>query len=406
MTTEPLTCPYCNALIVDPSGTAAGPRLLCPRCGEAFTARPQQLRGSADLQTIPANAPDIAGVDLDVDRRLRMRRRNRLVAAGVLCVMGLGAAVGLTYALYSQPERRAHDTRMPHKARGPNLTELPTTPAVTAPAAMEALRWLPADCNVVAGVQVAELRQTETGRDLLNHLAQMGKIEVNAALLERWTGLKVDEVDQLVVGVKADSDFPPRAMLIVRTVRPYDSEVVRTALQAERLPDANGKTLYKCKPRDGGLAPILWCADERTLVFGLLARHLEAIPAKPAVGLERLSAQVRTLVENRLQAEGPVWIVGYGADWRKTAAAVLFPQKDADVLGQVHGFAVQLQAERPTTLLASLQCDSPDAARELEKRLLATKPALDADWKTAREGSWLTLQLRGDPTAFFKDLGK
>ena len=406
MTTEPQTCPYCNALVPDSSGTTAGQRVPCPRCGEAFTLRQPQPRGSADLQTAPTNSPSLVGVDLDVDRRLRMRRTNRIVGAMVLGVMGFGAILSLTYALYSQPDRRAHDTRMPHKPRGPNLIEFPTTPPSTSPAALEALRWLPADSNVVVGVQVAELRQTDAGRDHLKHLSRIGKIDLNADLLQRWTGLKVEEVDHLVLGVKADDELLPRMVLVVRTLHPYNADAVRTALQAERLPDANGKTLYKCKPRDGGLAPVLWCADERTLVFGLIAGRLEAVPDKPALGLERLPAEVRALLENRLQSAGPAWAVGYAADWRKTAAAAFLTEKDAAVLAHVHGFAIQLQTEQPTTLLASVQCDNADAAQALEKRVLAAKPAPDADWKAAREGPWLTLQLRGDPSAFFKDLGK
>jgi hypothetical protein len=406
MTIEPLTCPYCNALVPVSSGTTAGQCVPCPRCGEAFTLRQPRPRGSADLQTAPTNAPPIAGVDLDVDRRLRMGRTNRIVAAAVLGVMGLMAVLSLTYALYTQPDRRAHDTRLPHKPRGPNLTDLPSTPASTPPAALEALRWLPAGSNVVAGVQVAELRRIDAGRDHLKHLFRIGKIDLNAGLLERWTGLKAEDVDHLVLGVKADDDLLPRTVLVVRTVHPYNADAVRTALQAERLPDAGGKTLYKCKPRDGGLAPVLWCADERTLVFGLIAKHLETVPDKPAVGLERLPAEVRALLENRLQSAGPAWVVGYAADWRKTAAAAFFTEKDSDFLAHVHGFAVQLHAEQPTTLLASVQCDNADAAQALEKRVLAAKPAPDADWKAAREGPWLTLQLRGDPTAFFKDLGK
>ena len=406
MTTEPLTCPYCNAYITASAGSAVGQRVPCPRCGEAFTLRQPTPRGSADLQTAPSVAPTLAGVDLDVDRRLRMRRSNRIIAAGVLGVMALGAVLSLTYALYSQPERRAHDTRMPHKPRGPNLIELPTTPVSTPPAALEALRWLPTDCNVVAGVQVAELRQTDAGRELLKHLFRIGKVDLSVDFIERWTGLKAEEIDHLVLGVKADDELPPRTVLMVRTTHPYDAAAVRTNLQAERLPDGQGKTLYKCKPGDGGLRPVLWFADERTLVFGLTAKHLEAVPYKPADGLERLPAEVRSLLETRLQSAGPAWVVGYAADWRKTAAAVLFPEKDADLLGHLHGFAVQLQAEQPATLLASLQCDNAEAAQTLENRVMAAKPAPDADWKAAREGSWLTLQLRGDPAAFFKDLGK
>jgi hypothetical protein len=406
VTTEPLTCPYCNALLPASEDSAVGQRVPCPRCGEAFTLRRPTPRGSADLQIAPSVAPTLVGVDLDVDRRLHMRRTNRIVAAGVLGVMALGAVLSLTYALYSQPERRAHDTRMPHKPRGPNLTESTPTPAATAPAALEALRWLPADCNVVAGVQVAELRQTDAGRELLKHLFRIGKVDLSADFIERWTGLKAGEIDHLVLGVKADDELLPRTVLVVRTTQPYNADAVRTKLQAERMPDAKGKTLYKCKPGEGELRPILWCADERTLLFGLTTKHIEAVPAKPAVGLERLPAAVRILMELRLQSAGPAWVVGYASDWRKTAAAAFTSEKDADLLGHIHGFAVQLQSEAPGTLLASLQCDNADAAESLEKRMMAAKPAPDADWKAAREGYWLTLQLRGDPAAFLKDLGK
>ena len=406
MTTEPLTCPYCNAFITSSPGAVIGQRVPCPRCGEAFTLRQPPPRGSADLQSAPATASSLLAVELDVDRRLRIRRNNQLLAAAVLSVMALGALLSLGYALYSQPERRAHDTKMPHKPRGPSLAELPTAPGPTPPAVQAGLRWLPSDCNVIAGVQVAELRQADAGRGLLDHLSHIGKIEISAKRLEQWTGLKIEEIDHLVLGVRANEDLPPRTVLVVRTMQPYNADAVRTALHAERLPDAGGKVLYKCKPADGGFAPLLWCADERTLVFGLLAKHLEAVPAKPAVGLERLPDEVRSLLENRLQPSGPAWVVGYSADWRKTAAAVLLSEKDVGLLGRVHSFAVQLQAEQRTTLLASLQCEGADTAETLEKRLLALKPTPDADWKAAREGPWLTLQLRGDPAAFFKDVSK
>ena len=64
----------------------------------------------------------------------------------------------------------------PCRRTGGLLQELPETrtPAVTPPAALEGLRWLPADSTLIAGVQVAE-RQTDAGRDLLNHLFHIGK---------------------------------------------------------------------------------------------------------------------------------------------------------------------------------------------------------------------------------------
>src|SRR5437764_624002 len=111
MTAEPLTCPYCNALIPDAGGATVGQRVPCPRCGEAFTLKQPRPRISAELQTAPANAPALTGVDFDVERRLRMRRANHRMATAILAVMLLGAIISLTFALYSQPERRANDTR-------------------------------------------------------------------------------------------------------------------------------------------------------------------------------------------------------------------------------------------------------------------------------------------------------
>ena len=39
-------------------------------------------------------------------------------------------------------------------------------------------------------------------------------------------------------------------------------------------------------------------------------------------------------------------------------------------------------------------------------RLTVVKPTAVTDWKTARDGSWLLLQMGGDPSAFFKNSGK
>lgn len=341
---------------------------------------------------------------------MRPGRNKRVTAAALLGVMGVMAAAGLSFALYTVHDRRVHDTAMPPPHRRSPLQDQAVTPApvATAPAALEGLRWLPAGTTVVAGVQVAELRQTDAGRDLLNHLFHVGKVEINADLLERWTGLRPEEVDHLVLGVKADDGVPPPAVLVVRTVRPYDADAVRASLGAGPGEKHGGKTLYRCNPGDGGLRPWLWCGDERTLMFGLLEKQLAAVPDRPADGLQRLPAEVRSLLEERLDAAGPAWAVGYAADWRKTAAALLLgglAEKDADLIGHVHGFAVQLHAERPPKALASIQCDDADAARTLETHLLAAKPA-DADWKTAREGAWLTLQLRGDTAALLQETGK
>jgi hypothetical protein len=421
MTTEPLTCPYCNALVPLADAAAAGRRVPCPRCGEAFTLNGPPPGPSPDIrQASPrdeAGGSLTAAPNLDVDRRLRAGRSNRIVAACVLGVMGLMAAVGLAYALYTVGDRRAHDTAMPPPPRRSPLAELvapnPPAPAVTPaaaarPADLEAVRWLPKDTTVIAGVQVAEMRQSEAGRNLMNHLFHIGKIQIDADLLARWTGLKLEEIDHVVVGIKTDDPVPPRTVVVVQTVRPYDAAAVKEALAAEPIADAAGKALFRGKPRDGGLRPFLWFADERTLVVGLMEKHLEAVPDRPGADLERLSPEVRTLLEERLESGGPAWVVGYSADWRRTAAGLLLgpaPEKGADLAGHIRGLAAQLEAGIRMT--AAVQCDDADAAKALEAKLIAARgPGHDGGMKTALEGQWLTVQFWGDPAKLFEDITK
>ncbi len=406
MNAAPQTCPYCNALLSDAPDVFLDQRVCCPRCGEALPDRqPSPIPHGERLQ-IPVAASPAAG------------RNTRITAAAVLSAMALMAGIGLVYALYTTGDRRAHDTAMPPPPRRSPLQDLfhpptaATPPAVTPttairPADLEALRWLPADSTVIAGVQIAELRQADGGLALLNRLFHIGKIHIDPDFLERWTGLKPAEIDHVVMGVKVEDAVPPRTIVVVRTVRPYDVEAVKAALQATPVPEAApGRKLYQGKPRDGGLRPMVWFADERTLVIGLMSKHLEAVPDRPAEGLERLPAEVRELLRTRLQSGGPAWAVGHCADWRRTGAALLLdalPEKDAALLTHVHDFALQLSADRPATWIATFGCDGEDAAQSVEARLTEAKPP-DADWKAVREGAWLTFQLRGDPAALFPRL--
>ncbi len=175
----------------------------------------------------------------------------------------------------------------------------------------------------------------------------------------------------------------------MRTVRPYDQGAVKAALGAEPSANAAGdKTIYQGRPADGGFRPVIWFADERTLVVGLIARHLEAVPDRPAEGLERLPAAVREQLQiavARRAGVGRRSVPGLADEPARRCCWGGLPEKDVDLLGHVRDFAFQLQAERPMTLAAVVRCDGEPAAEALETRLTEAKPA-DADWKLAREG--------------------
>ncbi|HVS39157.1 MAG TPA: hypothetical protein VMS17_26600 [Gemmataceae bacterium] len=410
MSVESLFCPYCNALLPEPNNAAVGQRVTCPRCGEAFTVlRPAPGSSTGVQQTPPAHAI-AAAARLDVQRRFGAGGHKTMVAAVVVGVMAVMAAIGLVYALHTTGQRRAYDTALPPPARRSPLLDLPApTPVVTPPAALEGLRWLPPNTTLIAGVQLAEMRQTDAGLKLMHQSFSIGSLEFSPSRLEGWTGLKVQEIDHVVIGVQADEPLPPPAVMVVRTIHPYDPSVVKGAVGAEPNPlTLGGKRVFQGKLHDLGQRVYVWFADDRTILMALWSKHLESVPDRPAAGLERLPAAVRNLLQTRLAADGPMWVVGHSGDWRQTAAAVVLaalPKKDADLAGHVHDFALQLRAEEPMTLAAVLGSDGEDAARRLEARLAAAKPA-EADWKAAREGQWLTLQVRGEPMALFRDLGK
>ncbi len=204
------------------------------------------------------------GVDFDVERRLRAGRNNRITAAAVLGVMGLMAAVGLTYALYSVSDRRVHDTAMPPPHRrsplaGPaggadarrDAARRPGAPLRWPPIGRDRRRWRPGgpSCG-----------RTRPGRELLNSLLfRVGKVRS----AQRRPDL--EPLDRLEDGGDRSSrprrqgggGIPARAaVLVVRTVRPYDAGRGADGPRGPKLePDAGQATPYTRASRgdEGGL---------------------------------------------------------------------------------------------------------------------------------------------------------
>ncbi len=389
MTIEPLACPYCNALVPAADGAAIGQHIPCPRCGEGFTVRRPAPDSSPDLQQTAGGGTAVVAVKPEVDRRPPAGRNKWLVAGTMLGVMAVMAAVALAYALYTQPERRDHDQ----------------------PPMQEALRWLPPDSTVIAGVRVADLNRSDAGRDLLNHLFQVGKVDLNADMLQRWTGLNLGDIDLFVVGVRAEDGLAPRTVVVVRTLRPYDAEAVKKVLAADPAVAASGKALFRGKPQELGLRPVVWFADARTLVFGALEKHLDAMPDRPAENLDALPPAVKEAARTRARGHRrpglggrPLGRLAHNRRRARVRRAAAEGRRAAGPRPQLRRADVGAGAGRRGAGRA-LKCDGDDAAEALEARLTAAKPA-GADWKTDRQGPWLTVQMKGDPFKLFKDLAK
>src|SRR5262249_26444919 len=148
-----------------------------------------------------------------------------------------------------------------------------------------------------------ELLASPTGKDLRSRPLKIGNGDFTLDSVRDWTGVEVDNLDHLVLGVVvrdgADADLTPAVHLVVRTRKPYQAERVRVALKAtrthdERTPEGGKRTLYSASV--GKLPVQLWLADERTLVVGLFST-MEQVPGKPQEGLTHLPPEVRQAIE-------------------------------------------------------------------------------------------------------------
>ncbi|MBI1915296.1 MAG: hypothetical protein HYS12_11240 [Planctomycetes bacterium] len=302
--TEPLSCPYCNALVVPPAGARAGQRVPCARCGETFTL-PASFEiaddGRSDVpvrEAPPAALPQVR------------RWPNALVAALVVGSMMLLAALVLRFAVLTKDDRRNNDRwaarpeRVPlrfvlvmltvlvsagvtfilirrrrefpggpghfERSRAAGLAFLWGSAAVTVavlllrgsafregaldpvhptePTHLEGLRYLSGDTNVIVALHVGEILENPESEQLLNlslprlgATSDLGTVRGVLDRLEQMTKLRREVIDHIVLGAKLSGKDFGRVQLIVRTRKDYDRDRVRVALNARSHPAIEGR---------------------------------------------------------------------------------------------------------------------------------------------------------------------
>ncbi len=403
-----LACPYCNAAVTVAPGTAAGLRVSCPRCGDAFTLR-QPVPGEAD--TAIRQAPVLPPVDLD-SVVLPPRRSNVRVLAVILGVMGCMAAVGLVYALMTQPDRRANDAGITRKARrAPQPEPEGPVPVVTAPDKLAALGYLPSDVGVVVGVHVADLMTAPAGRQLLQEPIQVGRTPLMVAKWSEWMGLRLENVDHLVAGVKIDKGLLGlRLHAVGRTREPIDPEQLRKQLDGQRVAEASKKKgifQYAASWGKFSLPLTVYCPDNRTVVIAVLDPQMESVPATPVADLGQFREEIRTVLRERREPGSQFWVAGHVEDWDRTSLHALLQKmakEDRERLTQVRTFGVWVQLDDKAAVKASFHCQDAARARALDELFHAPQRA-KLDLKTAVDGPWVNLQLRTDLAAVQHALG-
>jgi hypothetical protein len=295
---------------------------------------------------------------------LRRRRQNYAIAVFVLGNMACVALMAIPFALATKEARRENDPKgLPPepKAAAVQPTVLPWA----------VLGYLPEDCNVMAGIQVADLQQQPIGAKLLARDGNVGEplpqlLGLLLGPVELYTGLKVEDVDHLVLGTRLD-DTLPVLTIVARTKKSYDAAGVAKA-QAPVVPVKHlGRELYQFKPKLG--SGMLFEADAQTLIIVI---RLDAItePDKqfltttPRIGFE---ASPRSFWPTRWMGPEPWLDTGTCLWWaaneiqRPELAAMLLPfgRKDADLakeLASARSILLGLRLQQDATLWGALLC--------------------------------------------------
>jgi hypothetical protein len=371
MTIDPISCPYCNALLTEVDPKTASGRILCPRCGETFPFVPNPLapfpkrEGGEEVPQVIDRSPFSREPEASASAK---RWSNRTIAFLVLALMGVVAILFLGFALQTEHIRREHDEMLPkaqtvtipigialvcnvyivalifavvrpkerpgalpvtillsgltaiivttglmrvhlRRSSNPYPEELSPYPPINsvAPPHLSGLRYLPADTNLIAAIHVADLLKSATGRNLLDRPGPFTQ-------LEQWIGLPLPEIDHVVLGLKVDDRLLPRLIVVVETLRPFSKKELKEKLKGSRFRDPEA----------------IRFPSDHSFIMGLTSDDLKAIPKPPPVpsptrggregrgGINQLPPAIQTALRERIDKAARVWAVGASDDWERT----------------------------------------------------------------------------------------
>jgi hypothetical protein len=230
--------------------------------------------------------------------------------------------------------------------------------------------------------------------------------------VEKYTGLKPDALDHLVLGLRLDAGLPV-VMIVARTSKPYDPEALRQA-QAPAVPVKYlDRDLYQfnTKPLGSGM---LFAADPQTLILVIrldpfAERDKQLLTTVPRTGATGPPLALRSILPHNLRPGTPIWWAG--ADIQQPEVAVaLFPlaQKDpelAQLVGQATSVVGGLHLDHDAALVGYLECPNPRTTERLEAVVKKQNPkGLGITVATSGTANSFSFQLFGTPEAVAANL--
>lgn len=365
-----VTCPFCRSAFTLAEVPAAR-RTPCPTCGESVPVSADVPAGPAAVA--PAAAPPVKSSNL-VFLSLGL---TALIVAGFLGWFFLG------------PKST------------PTQPTLPVAPPPTLPPrALDGLKYVPKDSQVVAAVQPAALWQyaDRTGQKPEDLLADFG-VPKEQLTQFRDAGIPPESIQSLVAAAKLDLD-DLRVVFVLTLREPVRNEArFREALKAKGQPP---QVELAGVPEVAGVHPRLFmaAADEKTYLFALNEKDL-ALAKSPTAGYDALRPGLRESID-RVSYSSFAWAATDTKDWAalpllKLAPAGLVPPELAKRMEGVRAAAVGVSLEPDLQLGLAVRANDSTAAREqadgMKERLAELKPEVRAD------GEWAEATVPLDPPA-------
>ncbi len=397
-----LACPYCNAHVPSAERPTAGQCISCPRCGEFFPYHPAQT-----VAQVPAQ-PTAAG-PTPANPEISTRRWTIPHAIALALVIGMLVLLALLIGHKRDPQQLPPGT-------------LEDTSDDVALDGLGGLGYLPADTDVVGMVHVAELLANNNGKEFLKSF-QFGDNSWGLDAVVRCTGLQLEEIDHLTIGLKVQGQ--PRLILVAQTIKPYNLARLHQALKIKGKHSSHEKTLYrftldKSLPgqKEGSQAD-LWCPSSRILVAGLPgddldgvagethlimesmgaqadasggvpvgsflhaaaaavavkldACTLDAVPNSRIMGVDRFSPALQALLKDPRCATAQLCMIGHAEGWAKLTPELLawaYLGRDREIIKSVRTFGIWLWLDKPIAIDATALCTDEKSARTLYDYLI------------------------------------
>jgi hypothetical protein len=259
-------------------------------------------------------------------------------------------------------------------------SQLPKSAAgLVRPADMPGLGYLPATTEAIVAIQVPHLVEklpTDGESDPAEALRQLGVPEGALDVIERASGVGLQNVNQLVVGLDfSQGALPPRTVVVVQSRDRFDLSHIGRKAKASAL--KRGSRTLTVTPFAPGVELHWWAPSGHVLVATLAQRDYDAIPTEPHIGVGHLRAELSDLIVNRVRDDACAWVAASSDRWDQYLKPYTWfrftpLQGRSDLIAPAGRLrSVTLAVPAPAESLVDLQLglNNADAAEELRAAL-------------------------------------